>query len=483
MSRKQGYMIVDIGTGNTRVGIVDIAGNILALEREDSKYYVDDDFANSIYFKPQEWEETIYRLANQALKAAGEIEIIAVSSSSQRQGIVMIGKDGSSILGFPNSDMRGDAYVHELNWKRITEITGLDEDAFYSSFKVLGTKKKQPEIAEKVKTFTSISDWIGYLFTGKVVWERAQSAHSMAYDIAKDEWSEELCELTETDYEMLPPLALAGTVLGNVKEELCKKFGFGEEVKFVVGTADTQGAAYGVQAQKGEVVAVNGTTTPMTMILDKTRKVPCWLSPHTEAGKYMLEANCGATGINTQRMKDKLLNQYSYEELEKKAIESGKMPKVMAMFAEEFYVPEELCTTVGFLFEEKIPMNLEAYEMMQAMMYDVAFSIYENYKYLTTIEASDKPYLIGCGGGFRSNIMAQALADISGKEVWLPEGFAQSTLHGVFLLCNKAVGFEQPERKMEKIFKPENNEALQTYYQRWKEYREKMKAMNYLSSL
>ena len=109
MSRKQGYMIVDIGTGNTRVGIVDIAGNILALEREDSKYYVDDDFANSIYFKPQEWEETIYRLANQALKAAGEIEIIAVSSSSQRQGIVMIGKDGSSILGFPNSDMRGDA--------------------------------------------------------------------------------------------------------------------------------------------------------------------------------------------------------------------------------------------------------------------------------------------------------------------------------------------------------------------------------------
>ena len=50
MSRKQGYMIVDIGTGNTRVGIVDIAGNILALEREDSKYYVDDDFANSIYF-------------------------------------------------------------------------------------------------------------------------------------------------------------------------------------------------------------------------------------------------------------------------------------------------------------------------------------------------------------------------------------------------------------------------------------------------
>lgn len=480
---KKGYMIVDIGTGNTRVGIIDTEGKILALEREDSKYYVDDDFANSIYFKPEEWKETIFRLAHQAMDKVGEIEIIAVSSSSQRQGIVLIGKDGSSVLGFPNSDMRGDAYIHEMNWERITEITGLDEDAFYSTFKFVGIKHKQPEIAEKVKTFTSISDWIGYLFTDEIVWERAQSAHSMAYDISKDDWSEELCELTETDYDMLPPIAIAGAVLGSVKKDLIEEFGLKEDAVFIVGTADTQGAVYGVQAQKGEVVAVNGTTTPMTMVLEKTRKVPCWLSPHTEAGKYMLEANCGATGINTQRMKDKLLSRYSYEEMEEKAITSGRMPKVVAMFAKEFYVPEELCTTVGFLFEEEIPMNLEAYEMMQAMMYDVAFSIFENYKYLTTIEASDKLYIVGCGGGFRSNIMAQALADVSGKEVWLPEGFAQSTLHGVFLLCNKAMGIACPERKMEKVFKPAENEALQTYYQRWKEYRDKMKAMNYLSSL
>lgn len=481
--KTKAYLIIDIGTGNSRAGIVTTEGKILAMEREDSQYYEDSDFSNSIYFKPDEWAETIFRLAHQAIEKAGDVEIIAVSASSQRQGIVLIGKDGSSVLGFPNSDMRGDAYIHELDWKAITAITGLDEDAFYSSFKFLGTKKKQPDIAAKVKTYTSISDWVGYLYTGKVVWERAQTAHSMGYDIAKDAWSEELCALTETDYEMLPPIAVAGSILGPVKPELIKEFGLREDAVFVVGTADTQGALYGVQAAREEVVAVNGTTTPMTMVLDEARKVPCWLSPHTEPGRYMLEANCGATGINTQRMKDKLLSRYSYEELEEQALASGGMPKVIAMFAEEFYIPGELCTTVGFLFEEEIPMNLEPYEMMQAMMYDVAFSISENYKYLTTIEPSGKDYIIGCGGGFRSNIMAQALADISGKEVWLPEGYAQSTLHGIFLLCNKAMGLPETERKLEKIFKPQENEALKDYYGKWKAYRERMKAMNELSRL
>lgn len=481
--KTKAYMLIDVGTGNTRVGIVTPEGKILALEREDSKYYEDHDFANSIYFKPEEWKETIYRLAHQALEKVGDVEIMAVSSSSQRQGIVLIGKDGGSILGFPNSDMRGDAYIHEMDWERITAITGLDEDAFYSSFKVLGTKKKQPEIAAKVKTYTSISDWIGYLFTGEVVWERAQAAHSMGYDIAKDGWSEELCALTETDYDMLPPIAIAGSILGPVKEELVREFGLAEDAVFVVGTADTQGALYGAQAAGGEVVAVNGTTTPMAMVLDEIKKVPCWLSPYTEPGRYMLEANCGATGINTQRIKDKFLGRYSYRELEEKAAASGEMPKVMAMFAEEFYVPDELCTTVGFLFEEEIPMNLEPYELMQAMMYDVAFSVFENYTYLTTIEPTDKKYIIGCGGGFQSDVMAQAFADISGREVWLPEGFAQSTLYGVIHLCNQAMGCPKIERKMDKVFRPRDNEALIQYYRRWKGYRDKMKAMNELSGL
>lgn len=481
--KRKAYLIIDIGTGNSRAGVISTEGEILAIVREDSVYYEDHDFESSIYFKPDEWSETIFRLAKEALEKAGDVEIIAVSSSSQRQGIVLIGKDGSSLMGFPNSDMRGAAYIDNLNWDRITEITGLEKDAFYSCLKVLGTEKKQPETAEKIKTYTSISDWIGYLFTGKVVWERAQAAHTLAYDIRKDVWTEELCELIEADYDKLPPIAHSGTVLGAIKPEILEKLGLKEGTVFVVGAADTQIALVGVQAEKGDVVAVNGTTTPMTMILDEYRKVPFWLSPHTIPDQYMLEVNCGATGINVQRLKDKLLSAYTYEELEDAAIAKGKVPKMLAMFSEQYQVPQEFCKTVGFLFEEEIEMMLEPCDFLQAMMIDVAFQIAVNYRHITEIEPSDKPYILGCGGGFKGRITAQALADISGKEVWLPEGYDQGTMYGCLHLCNQAMGQPAVERKMARIVKPQENPELKAYYEKWRAYREKLATMNDLTIL
>ena len=481
--KQKAYLIVDIGTGNTRAAVISTKGEFLAVSREDSVYYEDHDFPSSIYFKPEEWIRTIHVLIHRAMDQAGDADIIAVSAASQRQGIVLLDREGESVLGFPNSDMRGAEFIDDLDWNTLTEITGLDKDAFYSCMKVRGTQKRQPEIAKRIATYTSISDWIGYLFTGRVVWERSQTAHTLAYDIRSDSWSREMCDLIGMDYEQLPVMALAGTVLGPVKEELIREFGLNPDAKFIVGAADTQLALVGVQAEKGDVVVVNGTTTPITMVIDHYRKFPFWISPHAVAGEYMLELNCGATGINVQRLKDKLLRQYSYEELENAALRKCKVPKMLAMFGEQYNLPDERCTTVGFLFEEEIEMMLEPCDFMQAMNLDVACQIVTNYRHLTNIEPTDKDYMLGCGGGFRSSITAQAIADISGKEVWLPDGFAQSTIYGCVHLCNQAMGMPRIERKLEKRFIQQDNPEVRKYYEKWLTYRGRMRNMNDLSIL
>lgn len=478
---KKAYLIVDIGTGNSRVGIISTEGELLSVARKDSIYYEDHDFESSIYFRPQEWIDTLRSLAREAIAKAGEVCIIAVSSSSQRQGIVLIDKEGKSLLGFPNSDMRGQAYIGSLDWDRIHQITGLDKDGFYSCMKVRGTQKRQPEVANRIGTYTSISDWIGYLCTGKVVWERSQTAHTLAYDIRQDAWTQELCDLIEMDRQMLPPIAYAGTVLGPVKQDLISEFGLSEEAVFVVGAADTQTAMVGIQAQPGDVVAVNGTTTPITMLLEKHRQVPFWLSPHAVPNQYMLEVNCGATGINVQRLKDKLLSQYSFEELEEAAKAKGTVPRMLAMFSEQYQIPEELCTNVGFLFEEEIDMLLEPCDFLHAMLLDVAFQIVNNYHHITKVEPTTKPYLLGCGGGFRSSITAQAVADISGIEVWLPKGYDQSTMYGCLHLCNQALGLPKVPRELERVMKPQENMELQRYYEKWCAYRSRMQTMNDLA--
>ncbi len=481
--KRKAYLIIDVGTGNTRAAVISTEGDSLAVAREDSVYYEDHDFPSSIYFKPEEWMRTISSLIHRAVEAAGPADIIAVSAASQRQGIVLIDHDGQSLLGFPNSDMRGAEFIDDLDWDTLTEITGLEKDAFYSCMKVRGTQKRQPQTAARIRTYTSISDWIGYLFTGEVVWERSQTAHTLAYDIRIDAWSIRMCEMIGVDPEQLPPMAIAGSVLGPVKEELVTEFGLSPGAKFIVGASDTQLALVGVQAKKGDVVVVNGTTTPITMVIDHYRKFPFWISPHAVANEYMLELNCGATGINVQRLKDKLLSEYSYEQLEKRAMEKGGIPRMLAMFGEQYNLPEERCTTVGFLFDEEIEMTLEPCDFIHAMNLDVACQIALNYRHLTKIEPSDKEYMLGCGGGFRSSITAQAAADISGKEVWLPRGYDQATMLGCIHLCNQAMEMPHIERTLEKRFQPQDSQEIKKYFEKWLTYRGRMRNMNDLSIL
>lgn len=480
--RKKAYLIIDIGTGNTRAAVITTDGEMLSVCREDSAFYEDHDFPMSICFEPAVWEKTIFRLAEQAITEA-DADIIAVSASAMRQGIVMIGKDGESLLGCPNSDMRGLEYLDEMDWDGITEITGLAKDAFYSCPKVVGTKKKQPQIGDKIATYTSINDWIGYLFTGKIVYERSQTGQTLVYDIRTDKWSEEMCRMVGVSYDELPPIALAGTILGDIKTEIREALDLKEGVPFVVGASDTQAACVGVQAEKGDLVAVNGTTTPLCMILDHYRKVPYWISPHAVAGEYMFELNCGGTGINVQRFKDKMLPQYSYEELEKASLAKGTMPKVIAMFSEQWSVPEEFCRHVGFLFEEEIDMMLEPCDFLMAMQLDVGFQIANNVQRMEEIEPTGKNYILGCGGGFRGTIAAQAFADISGKELLLPKGYDQGTMYGIVHLCNQAMGIAEPEREIVRHVVPAGNDLIREYYRKWSAYRDKMTHMNELHIL
>ena len=49
---KKAHLIIDIGTGNSRAGVISTEGELLSVATRDSVYYTDTDFADSIYFKP-----------------------------------------------------------------------------------------------------------------------------------------------------------------------------------------------------------------------------------------------------------------------------------------------------------------------------------------------------------------------------------------------------------------------------------------------
>ncbi len=91
-----------------------------------------------------------------------------------------------------------------------------------------------------------------------------------------------------------------GTITGTLKPEFAQRLKLGQETTVVLAAADTQSALIGTGAlQNGDVTVVNGSTTPIQMVVDNLLIDPqlrIWSGPYLP-GKWVLESNCGKTGM------------------------------------------------------------------------------------------------------------------------------------------------------------------------------------------
>jgi len=107
MAAKDAYLVIDIGTGNIRVAVASTTGEILGIDRDDIRYNKDTHYPESLYFDPNRLWQQVTALAKSALQAAGHVNVLALTATSQREGIVLLDKRGKSLIGLPNIDHRG----------------------------------------------------------------------------------------------------------------------------------------------------------------------------------------------------------------------------------------------------------------------------------------------------------------------------------------------------------------------------------------
>lgn len=480
---QQAYLIIDIGTGNSRTAVVSAEGEILSMAKENSVVHNDYRVRSAQYFKTEEWEQTILRLSRQAVEAAGAVEVTAVCAVTLREGIALIGHDGRSLVGYTNADRRGEPYMQKLNWERIWELTGLNPSPIFSAIKILGAMHLDPELMEQTKTYTSVSDWIGFLFTGRCVWERAQAAQSAVYDMAKGCWSEELCDLIGIDGTKLPPLADAGTILGPVKPELISQLGLAESAVFVVGTADTQAALSATDAQVGQTVIVSGTTSPSCRITETFQPHPLsWISPTAERDRYMLEINTSSCGINLQRFKDLMLKDLPYDELNADAVRRGLpekgLPEMLACFSPGMHL-DYMGPDGGFVMRSPLNVDLKPADFFHALTLNVAMSIVMCLRRMKRLVGFEQEYLIGCGGGFASPVVGQCVADLIEMPIRVYDTYREATVYGGVALCRRAFGLPQLPKRILQEIQPKRSEALVDYFRQWEQCRGQFQQMKF----
>lgn len=471
------YLVVDMGTGNSRVGLVGADGTIWGIRNYENQYYKDKQYEDAQYFLPEEWEENLMNGCKELVKEFPEHPVRAITSSGARESIVLYNKEGKTYLGLPNIDNRGREWMNEIEDQTfIYDKTGRWVTEDFPAAKLMGYRKKYPEEFEKITEITSLSEWVGELFCGRLVIEPSQACETQLFDIETREWSERLCKDYGIPMDILPEIAKAGDSLGKIKKEMADKIGLNEDVEFIVGGADTQIALKSVGMDVGDVAVVSGTTSPVATITDYKyydKQERCWTDSNLGGDTYQVENNPGVTGLNYQKIKNFLFPDTSYEELE---TEMAKQTEYLctASFSSLYFSEKRSLKKGGFIMKSPFDATLKPIHLIWAVVADIACSIYVQYQSLCEMIRHDKDYILGCAGGFQSKMLCQHLADLTGKKLVVREGFSQASINGCLKICNAYYGItsEKKSEQAEMVYTPKDGSLIQEYYQEWLNNRE-----------
>lgn len=477
--KKDAALIIDIGTGSTRVAVVSCEGKLVRIKGCKNTYYIDEAYDDAKYFLPNELKETIFSLIKEVLKNLEGFRIKYLSSSAARESFVLLDEKGNDFYGLPNIDNRGKTWLSDIfNREYIEQYTGRPVTEDFGAMKFYGLKQKRSELFQKITDVISLSDWIGYLFTGEIEMEFSHACETQLYNIYSKKWDQTICDTFDIGVSILPQVVKAGTE-HEIQAERISAFKLDSECLYVVGGADTQLAALGMDLGSEDIGLISGTSSPVVKYkneipdYEKNKEFNFWCSCNLADEGYQIETNPGVTGLNFQLIKDKLLPDSSYEAIDEYVLEHYNQLKCLGSFTTQSPYKNIAFPKGGFLMNVPFDQELKKEDLVHGVVADIAFSIAFKIRQNEVLSQTESPFIVGSGGGLRMTSLCQMIADLTNKKLVLKQNYDEASVIGAARVC-----FSK-ESTLESIpiikeYEPSNDNYLREQLETWLMYREKI---------
>ncbi|WP_137597046.1 xylulokinase [Paucilactobacillus kaifaensis] len=240
---------VDLGTSAVKVSAVDRQGNIVAQESFD--YELSNPKPGYSEQNPEDWVSgttvAIVRLIlNDGIKPE---EIEGISYSGQMHGLVLLDENNQvlrpAILWNDTRTTKQREEIIDKMGERYIEITRNQPLEGFTLPKILWVKENEPSIFARAKTFLLPKDYLRYRMTGKIAMEYSDAAGTVLLDVAKKEWSQEVCDTFDLPISLCPPLIESIGYAGNISDSYALFSGMSETTKVFGGAADNAAGAVG----------------------------------------------------------------------------------------------------------------------------------------------------------------------------------------------------------------------------------------------
>lgn len=215
--------------------------------------------------KVEDWTASVASSLKQLTKKVSKDRIAAVSISNQRESFAQFDAQNKPLR--PGSlwlDERAHVEVkdiaNEVGLERLHQISGIPNDVTPCRTRCLWLAKNEPKVWKKTAKTAEVHGVVAHFLTGQ--WKTSTSSASPMglLDAKTYDWSDVLMKASRLTRDMLPELVASGEVMGEVTAQAAKLTGLKAGTLVVAGGGDGQCAGAGANTfQMGRAYLNLGT--------------------------------------------------------------------------------------------------------------------------------------------------------------------------------------------------------------------------------
>lgn len=263
-------IILDIGTTNCKMSLYQTDNAKLITQKKfRTPKIVEQKNVNFDY--QQLWQAIQKNVKSFTINNLYIIEKIIISSVGEMG--VLLSKD-NTVIGpmIPWHDTRGSEYIQTLNdreYDRVYKITGLPPHSNYSIAKIKWLEEQYAVKWEKGMIWLNLPDFISFLFTGEKKTEYTIASRTMAFDLEKGIWSNEVMEIFNLPIDIMPPICASGEFFAPVRPAIAQELGLSENTKVYIAGHDHMVGSLAVGLSTEEILNSTGTTEGLLSLKNK----------------------------------------------------------------------------------------------------------------------------------------------------------------------------------------------------------------------
>lgn len=373
--------------------------------------------------QPDDWYAAVSACIRQLLAESGVSAdaIVSIGLSGQMNGVVLLDKAGRPLCpAILWCDQRGAAECEEVNSrvgaKKIFSITCNPALTGFSLAKLLWVKNHRPDIFAACRHIMLPKDYIRLRLTGEYATDMSDASGSQLLDTGNRCWSKEITAALDLDNAILPRVYESPEIAGRVTKRASAETGLPAGVPVVAGAGDNAAAAIGTGiVEDCRAFLSLGTSGVISAHID-TLRVDAQGRVHTfcaaAPGAWLVVASQQSAGLSMQMLRNALYpGDAEYEQLNR---DVAALP-----------IGADRLLYLPYLLGDRSPhMDPDARgvffglssvhtrgNLARAVMEGVSYGIRDCLGVLNEMGICPAEMLL-CGGGAKSQVWRQMLADV-----------------------------------------------------------------------